>query len=615
MEKPNKNLLLIVLAVCLGIGFIALIVGFTARGTGSVGSAAPLYGSQAAAAAGAFPPADNFAVLASTYTNVATTTINGDLGYTTGPGVTPTVSGSTHVADGAYSLAGTNQGSALSSLNAQSCDFNFGSDTDLSLLPQPLVPGTYCVVGAASVGTGGITLSGSGTYTFRMTGALTTVANSAVSLAGGASACDVFWTPGAATTLGANSTFIGTDIDASGISIGSTIVWTGRALSFGGTVTTNADTITAPSCGAPPAPATLHLIKLVVNGNGGMASSSDFMLHVKLSGTDVSGSPATGTPALGRTYTLAAGTYAISEDAHSGYVQSFGTDCTSGSVTLAPGDDKICTVINTDIPPPAPLITVSNSGIGGAGRAVPLIGITKVPSPLALPKGGGSVTYNYTVWNVSRQQALVNVTVTDDKCGPVSLVSGDLNSDGKLDLTEYWKYSCTAKLSTTTTNTAVAVGYSDDPYHQAAIATAIATVAVGGVPGLPNTGLLPPPLINIVKVPSQLTPFPFGGGPVTYTYTVTNPGVVPLHAVTVIDDVCKAISGPSGDSNANGMLDPGESWLFTCRMNISVSTRNIATARGSANGFTALGYAFATVLVSSPSLPNTGFPPEEGSSR
>lgn len=110
--------------------------------------------------------------------------------------------------------------------------------------------GVYCTAAssAASIGAGGITLSGGGTYIFRITGALTTVANSVVTLAGGASACDLFWTPTAATTLGANTTFAGTNIDAAGITIGSTVTWTGRALAFGGTVSTDVDTITVPSC-------------------------------------------------------------------------------------------------------------------------------------------------------------------------------------------------------------------------------------------------------------------------------------------------------------------------------------------------------------------------------
>jgi len=203
--------------------------------------------------------AETYGVLGSTYTNTtAGTTIDGDVGYTTPPAVMPTIGGTTHIADGAYNTAGTDQGSALSALNSQACDFNFGSPTDLSLLSQPLTPGVYCITAAASIGTGGITLSGSGSYIFRINGALTTVANSNVT---GASSCNVFWTPTAATTLGANSTFLGTVIDAAGITVGSTVTWTGRALAFGGTVTTDTDTINVPSCSVPPpAPPVLPVV-------------------------------------------------------------------------------------------------------------------------------------------------------------------------------------------------------------------------------------------------------------------------------------------------------------------------------------------------------------------
>ena len=204
--------------------------------------------------------ASTFGVLSSTFTNTAIgTIITGDLGYTTGPAVAPTVSGTTHVADATYNQAGIDQGSALASLNSQACTFTFPAGavnlaTDTSHGTIGIYsPGVYCTTAssAASIGTAGITLTGNGTFIFRIEGALTSVPNSAVRLASGASSCDVWWTPTAATTLGSPSTFLGTDIDASGITVGSTVGWTGRALAFGGTVTATTDTFTVPTCSSP----------------------------------------------------------------------------------------------------------------------------------------------------------------------------------------------------------------------------------------------------------------------------------------------------------------------------------------------------------------------------
>ena len=200
--------------------------------------------------------ADSFSILSGTYSNSTSgTTINGDLGYTTPPATAPTVNGTTHVADSTYNQAGIDQGTALSALNSQACTFTFASGAvDLASdtthgVAGVYAPGVYCISGAATIGGGGtITLTGAGTYIFRMTGALTASANSVVAVAGGASACNVWWTPGAAATLGANSSFGGTVIDASGISVGNAVAWTGRALAFGGTVSTANDTISSSVC-------------------------------------------------------------------------------------------------------------------------------------------------------------------------------------------------------------------------------------------------------------------------------------------------------------------------------------------------------------------------------
>jgi len=458
--------------------------------------------------------AASFGILSSTYTNtVGGTTISGDLGYTTGPAVAPTVNGTVYSPpDSKYSTAGTDQTAALANLNSQPCTHTFpagavdlATDTSHGTI-RVYEPGVYCTTAssAASIGSGTITLTGGGTYIFRIDGALTTAANTVVSLAGGASACNVFWTPTGATTLGANSTFAGTDIDAAGITIGSTISWIGRALAFGGTVSTTTDTINVPSCG------------------------------------------------------------------------------TSAAAAISSNDD-------------------SSSNDSSGSEPAPLINVTKVPNPLALPDGAGSVTYTYKVTNIG-EVAMSNVTLKDNKCSSVKLLSGDRNSDSRLDVDEVWTYRCTQTVAATVTNTATATGVANG-------ITAKDTATAKVVVGLSLT----PPLIHLVKVPNIFV-VPTGGGPVTYLYTVTNPGTAPLSNVTVTDDKCTGLPGRvvghPGDVNKNNLLESNESWSFTCETNILGTTTNTGTVRAQANGLTAIDTAFTTVVVGTPQLPNTGFAPQ-----
>jgi ice-binding like protein/exosortase sorting signal-containing protein len=125
-----------------------------------------------------------------------------------------------------------------------------------------------------------VTLNGAGVYIFRSGGALNTGNSSLVTLAGGACASDVFWAPIGATTLGTNAalsptpTFVGTILDAAGISMGHFANVTGRALAFGGTVTTDANTITVPTCAAfsgPVPPTVTKAFSPAVNGPGGVS--------------------------------------------------------------------------------------------------------------------------------------------------------------------------------------------------------------------------------------------------------------------------------------------------------------------------------------------------------
>jgi uncharacterized repeat protein (TIGR01451 family) len=72
------------------------------------------------------------------------------------------------------------------------------------------------------------------------------------------------------------------------------------------------------------------------------------------------------------------------------------------------------------------------------------------------------------------------------------------------------------------------------------------------------------------------------GGSTTFTFTVTNPGTVPLTDITVTDDTCSPLTFVGGDTNGDGALAPndGESWSYTCTMSITAPLSNTATATG-----------------------------------
>lgn len=348
-----------------------------------------------AAVTPALGQAASYGILANTYTNSAAgTTVNGDVGFLVAPTTEPApIGGHTNYGSGApYATAGANQATALSAVNAEACTFSWPGAVDLFLDSThgpagTYAPGVYCSAGAFTQ-TGSITLSGSGTYIFRSVGAYTTTAGVSVLLDNGASACDVFWTPHA-TTFGAGTNFVGTlfDNDAVTSSAGTNIL--GRILAFNGPVTTTTTTINLPTCTPPPA--TLHVVKQVVNDNGGNTTASSFSMHVKVSGTDVAGSPAAGTGTPGTLYSLAAGTYVVSEDIDATYGQTFSGDCdSSGSVTLASGEDKTCTITNNDIAAivitPTPIPAPISTAIATPVSATNAVGTPTIPDDTPIGK-------------------------------------------------------------------------------------------------------------------------------------------------------------------------------------------------------------------------------------
>ena len=103
------------------------------------------------------------------------------------------------------------------------------------------------------------------------------------------------------------------------------------------------------------------------------------------------------------------------------------------------------------------------------------------------------------------------------------------------------------------------------------------------------------PIIFVTKAASPLTLT--SAGSVTYTYRVTNPGTVDLSSVSVTDDKVATVTFVSGDTNSDGLLQPGETWVYTSTATLRATTTNIATAVGTGSDTRVTANAAARVVV------------------
>jgi hypothetical protein len=218
--------------------------------------AALALGGSAGAAATAVPlgTADSFAVLAGAgISNTGPTTVNGDLGTfpttTVSGSASITVGGTNHAGDGVTQQAKNDLVTAYNNAAGQGPTSPIAAD----LGGQTLTPGVYN--SASSIGlTGALTLNAGGdpnaVFVFQAGSALTTASGSQVNLINGAQSCNVFWQIGSSATLGTGSSFRGTIIALTSITVTTGTTVDGRVLARNGAVTLDTDTITKPNCAA-----------------------------------------------------------------------------------------------------------------------------------------------------------------------------------------------------------------------------------------------------------------------------------------------------------------------------------------------------------------------------
>ncbi|MEA2191145.1 MAG: large repetitive protein [Solirubrobacteraceae bacterium] len=258
----------------------------------------------------------------------------------------------------------------------------------------------------------------------------------------------------------------------------------------------------------------LIVVKHVVNDNGGSAQASDWSLHVKQGVNEVGSSPKPGSEA-GDTYHVAAGTYEVSEtSAVTGYAASFSGDCDqTGSVTFAPGAQKLCKITNNDIAPQLTVVKhVVNKGASSTRASAFQMDVTATnPSDAQFPgtEDGKTITVSAGTYAV------------DESGGPSTFSEARDNCTG--------------------------------------------TIAPGETKTCTITNTKVPPVGAVVK---RGAAFAYHGDTLTFTFEVTNPGTTPLTHITLTDDKCAPVTGPTQKLNGNsdGQLDPGERWIYSCTM-------------------------------------------------
>src|SRR5438067_4100081 len=232
--KPTRRLLL-------GIFFSILVVGVNSML--ALASTAPGLGTAA-----------SYAILAGTpnVTNTGATVVSGSLGISPAASVTGFPPGT--VGNGTIQAATAAAGVAKNDLTAaygvaagSPCNFN---KSNQNLGGQTLTPGTYCQTTAPTL-TGTVTLSGNGVFIFQIGSTLVTAPGATVALINGAQPCNVFWQVSSSATLDTTTTFVGTIMALTSISLNHGASIQGRALARNGAVTLINNQITAPtSCAA-----------------------------------------------------------------------------------------------------------------------------------------------------------------------------------------------------------------------------------------------------------------------------------------------------------------------------------------------------------------------------
>ncbi len=301
--------------------------------------------------------AASYAVLAGeTITNTGPTSISGDIGLHPGAAVagfgSVTQDGALHLADSAAAQAKSDLVTAYVEVAGE------GPATIVAteLGGQVLIPGVYGSASGTFEVTGTLTLDAQGdpaaTFVFQTASSLVTASASRVDLIGGATTCNVYWQVGSSATLGTETDFRGTILALTSIHLTTSATLEGRALARNGEVTMDTNTITRPTCEAPPDTSTT-----TGSSTSTSPSTSSSTSTSPVESTSTSTTPAETTSTSGPAETTTTSTTPAETTTTSGPAET-----TSTSTTPAESTSTSTTPAETTTTSTTPAETTSTSG-------------------------------------------------------------------------------------------------------------------------------------------------------------------------------------------------------------------------------------------------------------
>jgi uncharacterized repeat protein (TIGR01451 family) len=276
------------------------------------------------------------------------------------------------------------------------------------------------------------------------------------------------------------------------------------------------------------------------------------------------------------TVTLSSGLTDVDGDGDADDLTAGGTATGTALVTLftagtivnnatATGNDSIIqptTLTDSDI------ATVIVEGVPAYTIEKIVTDVAENGSQASVTKAGDVISYQINVTNTGNIE-LTNVTVTDPLLGTLTGPNGDNAPTNVLNIGESWIY--TGTYTVTQEDLQSNATLEPDNIEPGFIDNKVTA----------TTTELPAPQTDIEQVPVIMNPaytidksvvgidkngdgiINSAGDVIEYQITVNNTGNIDLTNVTVTDPLLGALTGPTGDNPVIGVLEVGESWIFT----------------------------------------------------